>query len=146
MRRERIMCNINVDSIEPNVLLIRPFHLKDFEDDSIYEFKLPDIYATNGTVLKAKKIKCPKIITKIFKTGGEIAYKNLKRSKRKYRTTVISIIVSVVIFIAISSFIQYGFKMSNSYYTERNYIAVVHGITKDKDTIKSYLKETKTLI
>lgn len=57
MRRERIMCNINVDSVEPNVLLIRPFHLKDFEDDSIYEFKLPDIYATNGTVLKAKKIK-----------------------------------------------------------------------------------------
>ena len=33
MRRERIMCNINVDPIEPNVLLIRPFHLKDFEDD-----------------------------------------------------------------------------------------------------------------
>lgn len=30
-------------------------------------------------------------------------------------------------------------------YTERNYIAVVHGITKDKDTIKSYLKEIKTL-
>ena len=30
-------------------------------------------------------------------------------------------------------------------YTERNYIAVVHGITKDSDTIKSYLKETKTL-
>ena len=30
-------------------------------------------------------------------------------------------------------------------YTERNYIAVVHGITKDKDIIKSYLKETKTL-
>lgn len=30
-------------------------------------------------------------------------------------------------------------------YTERNYIAVVHGITKDRDTIKSYLKETKTL-
>ena len=53
--------------------------------------------------LKAKKVKCPKIITKIFKTGGEIAYKNLKRSNKKYRTTVISIIVSVVIFIAISS-------------------------------------------
>lgn len=30
-------------------------------------------------------------------------------------------------------------------YTERNYIAVVHGINKDRDTIKSYLKETKTL-
>ncbi len=71
--------------------------------------------------LKAKKVKCPKIITKIFKTGGEIAYKNLKRSKKKYRTTVISIIVSIVIFISISSFIQYGFKMSEAYYTEMNY-------------------------
>lgn len=28
----------------------------------------------------------------------------------------------------------------------REYIAIVHGITKEKDTIKSYLKETKTLL
>ena len=57
MERERIMCNINIDEIEPNVLLIQPFHLKDFDNDSIYEFKLPDLYATNGSVLKAQKIK-----------------------------------------------------------------------------------------
>ena len=87
------------------------------------------IRSSEDVKLKAKKIKCPKIITKIFKTGGEIAYKNLKRSKKKYRTTVISIIVSVVIFIAISSFIQYGFKMSSSYYTERNYNYVVYAYT-----------------
>lgn len=84
------------------------------------------IKSSEDIKLKAKKIKCPKIITKIFKTGGEIAYKNLKRSKKKYSTTVISIIVSVVIFIAISSFIQYGFKMSAAYYTERNYNYVVY--------------------
>ena len=84
------------------------------------------IRSSEDVKLKAKKIKCPKIITKIFKTGGEIAYKNLKRSKKKYRTTVISIIVSVVIFIAISSFIQYGFKMSSAYYTEKNYNYVVY--------------------
>ncbi len=71
--------------------------------------------------LKAKKVKCPKIIKMIFKTGGEIAYKNLKRSKKKYRTTVISIVVSVVTFIAISSFIEFGFKTSESYYTEIGY-------------------------
>lgn len=79
------------------------------------------IRSADDVKLKAKKIKCPKIITKIFKTGGEIAYKNLKRSKKKYRTTVISIIVSIVTFIAISSFIEYGFKMSSSYYTEIGY-------------------------
>lgn len=89
------------------------------------------IRSSEDVKLKAKKIKCPKIITKIFKTGGEIAYKNLKRSKKKYRTTVISIIVSVVIFIAISSFIQYGFKMSSAYYIERNYNYVVYARTAE---------------
>ena len=88
--------------------------------------------------LKAKKVKCPKMITKIFKTGGEIAYKNLKRSKKKYRTTVISIIVSIVIFISISSFIQYGFKMSEAYYTEMNYnyMVFMQGNEDDKEEYK----------
>ena len=42
--------------------------------------------------------------------GGEISYKNLKRNKKKYRTTVISIIVSVMIFITIFSFMNILFK------------------------------------
>lgn len=99
------------------------------------------IRSSEDVKLKAKKIKCPKIITKIFKTGGEIAYKNLKRSKKKYRTTVISIIVSVVIFIAISSFIQYGFKMSNSYYTEKNYNYVVYAYTTASNEDKEEFAE-----
>ena len=99
------------------------------------------IRSSEDVKLKAKKIKCPKIITKIFKTGGEIAYKNLKRSKKKYRTTVISIIVSVVIFIAISSFIEYGFKMSSSYYTEKNYNYVVYAYTTASNEDKEKFAE-----
>ncbi len=95
------------------------------------------IRSSNDIKLEAKKIKCPKIITKIFKTGGEIAYKNLKRSKKKYRTTVVSIIVSVVIFIAISSFIEYGFKMSGAYYTELNYNYTIYS----RSTVSSKDKE-----
>ncbi len=60
--------------------------------------------------INKKKIKCPKIISKIFKVGGEISYKNLKRNKRKYRTTVISIIVSTATFIALSSFMGMAFQ------------------------------------
>ena len=101
------------------------------------------IRSSEDVKLKAKKVKCPKIITKIFKTGGEIAYKNLKRSKKKYRTTVISIIVSVVIFIAISSFIQYGFKMSSAYYTEKNYNYVVY--TSHEDTEEFAKEQEKSL-
>ena len=100
------------------------------------------IRSSEDVKLKAKKIKCPKIITKIFKTGGEIAYKNLKRSKKKYRTTVISIIVSVVIFISISSFIEYGFKMSSAYYTEIDYDYVVYcNNNVSPENKEEYLKE-----
>ena len=91
--------------------------------------------------LKAKKIKCPKIIKRIFKTGGEIAYKNLKRSKKKYRTTVVSIIVSIVIFIAISSFIDYGFKMTANYYTERGYNISINDMSQNSTSIKAIQKE-----
>ena len=31
--------------------------------------------------IKSKKIKCPKLVSKIFGIGGEIAYKNLKRTE-----------------------------------------------------------------
>ena len=61
---------------------------------------------------KKKSYKSPKFIKKLFGVGGEIAYKNLKRSKKKYRTTVISIIVTVAMFISISTFIEYGLKIA----------------------------------
>lgn len=70
---------------------------------------------------KQKAYKCPKFIKKLFGMGGEIAYKNLKRSKKKYRTTVISIVVSVAVFIGVSSFIQYGTEYSTKYYHEIDY-------------------------
>ena len=40
------------------------------------------------------------------------------------------------------------FKLQNDWdkLTKRGYVAVVHGKTKDKDTLKSYLAETKTLL
>ena len=54
---DRIICNIKVDELEPNVLVITPFHNKGFDANSIYEFKLPDIKAKNGSILKSQKIK-----------------------------------------------------------------------------------------
>lgn len=68
-----------------------------------------------------KKIKSSKIIKKIFGVGGDIAYKNLKRNKKRYKTTIISIVVSVSIFIGMSSFVNYVFKIQNSYYNDYQY-------------------------
>lgn len=88
---------------------------------------------------KQKAYKCPKFIKKLFGMGGEIAYKNLKRSKKKYRTTVISIVVSVAVFIGVSSFIQYGTEYSAKYYHEIDYNLSVnrYDFYKEFDEINS---------
>ena len=75
----------------------------------------------NEIKINAKKLKTPKIISKLFGVGGEIAYKNLKRSRKKYRTTVISLVVSVSVFISLSSLLNYGFGLAGQYYKDIKY-------------------------
>ena len=82
--------------------------------------------------LKAKKLKTPKYINKIFGIGGEISYKNLKRNRRKYRTTVISIIVSVSVFIALSSFMNLAFKEVDTQLKREGYNIVLSMDDADK--------------
>lgn len=96
---------------------------------------------------KQKAYKCPKFIKKLFGMGGEIAYKNLKRSKKKYRTTVISIVVSVAVFIGVSSFIQYGTEYSSKYYHEVDYNLSVnrYGFYSDFGEIVSDYEELSEL-
>lgn len=55
-----------------------------------------------------KKLKTPKFIVKLFGAGGNIAWKNMKRNRKKYRTTVISIVLSVAVYISIYSFVDYN--------------------------------------
>lgn len=76
--------------------------------------------------MTSKKLKTPKWITSIFKTGGELAYKNLKRSKKKYRTTVVSLTVSIFVFIAMNTFINETFKQQAIYYVDYDYNMVIN--------------------
>ena len=66
---------------------------------------------TQDIKAKTKKLKTSKLTQKMWGIGGVIAAKNLKRSRSKYRTTVISIVLSVAVFIGISSFMMYGHKV-----------------------------------
>ena len=76
---------------------------------------------TNDIKISSKKLKTPKLIKNVFKTGGALAYKNLKRSKKKYRTTVVSLTVSIFVFISMFTFINEGFKQSSNYYQDYDY-------------------------
>ena len=90
--------------------------------------KIPPIEAIRGTDdIKTRKIKTSKLTKKLFGIGGVIASKNLKRNRKKYRTTVVSLVVSISIFIALSSFLTYGQMMTGSYYTDLSYNIAVNG-------------------
>lgn len=92
--------------------------------------KIPPIEAIRGTddiKIKTRKIKTSKLTKKLFGIGGVIASKNLKRNRKKYRTTVVSLVVSISIFIALSSFLTYGQMMTGSYYTDLKCNIAVNG-------------------
>ncbi len=59
--------------------------------------------------IKSKKLKTNKLVKKLFGIEGELALKNIKRNKKKYRITIISLFISIVMFITFSSFIDYIF-------------------------------------
>ena len=56
--------------------------------------------------LNSKKLKVPKLINKIFGVGGEISYKNIKRNKKSYRATIVSLTISVLVFISLTYFMN----------------------------------------
>lgn len=85
------------------------------------------IRESNNIKIKSKKIKSPKFVKNCFGIGGDIAYKNLKRNNKKYRTTVISIVVCVAVFIATSSFVDLAFKTVKMNTSEIDYNISVTG-------------------
>ena len=74
------------------------------------------IRQTDDIKVKAKKLRTPKFLRNIYGIEGDIALKNLKRSKKRYRTTVLSLIISIVLFITFNGFVTYTFMGFNALY------------------------------
>ena len=71
--------------------------------------------------LKGRKLKTGWFTRKLFGIGGVIASKNLKRSRRSYRTTVVSLVIGVAAFIALATFLDYGKRLSVMMYGDWGY-------------------------
>ncbi len=82
--------------------------------------------------IKAKKLKTP-FFVKWFGVEGEIAYKNMKRNKKKYRVTIASLFISIVLFVVFSALMEYSFGGMDKYaeITDYNY-SVSFSHKKDK--------------
>ena len=90
--------------------------------------------------INKKKLKTPFWVKKIFHVGGVIAYKNLKRSKKKYRTTVISLAISVFVFISMNTFMYYTFRVTSTYYDDLDYNVMITSSFEDTPKMEDALK------
>ena len=83
--------------------------------------------------IKLKKIKkknifkTPKLISRLFGEGGVIAWKNMKRSKRQYRVTVVSLAISTILFLSVSTFVEAGFKVAKENIDDKKYDIYLNG-------------------
>lgn len=64
--------------------------------------------------INKKKIRTSKLVNKLFGIEGEIALKNIKRNKKKYRVTIVSLFISIVLFISFSSYMNYTLNTASS--------------------------------
>lgn len=71
--------------------------------------------------LTSKSVKTSKITRKLFGLEGDIALKNLKRNRRRYRSTVISLFISVVLFVSASAFGMYLKDSVDNVYDDTDY-------------------------
>ncbi|WP_026881651.1 ABC transporter permease [Clostridium akagii] len=84
---------------------------------SFFAGRISPLVAINSrTSITKEKIKRSKnrIIGKIFGFEGGLAAKNIKRNKKRYRITVFSIVISVVLFVTFKSFMDMTLNLNGS--------------------------------
>ena len=83
---------------------------------------------------------------KLFGIEGVIARKNFNRSKRKYRTTIFSIFLSIVLFISMSSFVDNIFGVSSINVQTSDVNLTVYGYADKSDEQKQeYFDKIKNI-
>lgn len=92
---------------------------------AIFAGKISPLVAisSRASITKEKvKRRKNKLAEKLFKFEGTLALKNIKRNRKRYRITVFSIIISVVLFISFKSLMD----MSMNFRTELNESQNIH--------------------
>ena len=106
-----------------------------------------ELIRNSGKVkIKDKKLRVPKFIKKIFGIGGELSYKNIKRNKKKYCVTVLSITLSVAVFTSLTYFMSTFMEIIQNTITYSEYnISYRMKVQEDNQRVISKIVETTKL-
>ena len=78
---------------------------------AIHKSAIEAIRQSDEIIIKPNEVKTTKLTQKLFGFAGVMATKNFKRNKRKYRSTILSLALSVILFISAASLTQYVNRM-----------------------------------
>ncbi len=96
--------------------------------------------------INKKKIRTSKLVNKLFGIEGEIALKNIKRNKKKYRVTVVSLFISIVLFISFSSYMNYTLNTASSVMGEVPYDYQISYFGGDPNNDKEALDKINEIV
>lgn len=96
--------------------------------------------------INKKKIKTSKFVNKLFGIEGEIALKNIKRNKKKYRVTIVSLFISIVLFISFSSYMNYTLNTASSVMGEVPYDYQISYFGDDPNNDKEALDKINEIV
>lgn len=95
---------------------------------------IDSIRQTNDVKLKKRDVRTFPLTCKLFGLEGMLAAKNFRRSRKRYRSVVFSLFLSVLLFIGASSFCAYLTDSVAEYSTDSGAdLSVSPGTTKDLD-------------
>lgn len=102
---------------------------------------------SNDIKVNRRSVKVSPLTKKLFGFEATISSKNFKRNKKKYRTTVFSLFVSVVLFISASSLAVYFTDLLTTETELRDYDITVQTLdtTEDDSYSKEFFKAIGTL-
>lgn len=96
--------------------------------------------------INKKKIRTSKLVNKLFGIEGEIALKNIKRNKKKYRVTIVSLFISIVLFISFSSYMNYTLNTASSVMGEVPYDYQISYFGDDPNNDKAALDKINEIV
>ena len=99
---------------------------------AIHKSAIEAIRQSDEIIIKPNEVKTSKITQKLFGFSGVMATKNFKRNKRKYRSTILSLALSVILFISAASLTQYVNKMLQIQSSNDHKMNVMYNVYTDE--------------
>lgn len=105
------------------------------------------IRQSRDITVHAKQVKTSRLTQKFLGVEGNLAIKNLKRNRKHYRALVFSLMISLILFISVGSYVYYLKESVMFALDSESYDVAVWNIDREEeDTVSELLQEIPSVI